>query len=80
MHIKNNTKRTARSVLSVAAILVILIQVTMMDTAQGLTKYYNCVTRDANNHGTLSLADVEDCYEQVFNGADNADDDGRPLS
>ncbi|HYO05908.1 MAG TPA: hypothetical protein VER14_02865 [Phototrophicaceae bacterium] len=80
MRIKNNTKRTARSVLSVAAILVILIQVTMMDTAQGLTKYYNCVTRDANNHGTLSLADVEDCYEQVFNGADNADDDGRPLS
>ena len=80
MHIKNNTKRTARSVLSVAAILVIMIQVTMMDTAQGLTKYYNCVTRDANNHGTLSLADVEDCYEQVFNGADNADDDGRPLS
>ncbi|MDP9015929.1 MAG: hypothetical protein M3M87_04130 [Thermoproteota archaeon] len=52
----------------------------MIDTAKGLTRYYNCVTRDANNHGTLSLADVEDCYDQVFNGAENADDDGRPLS
>ncbi len=70
---------TTISILSVAAIMVILIQITMIDAAQGLTKYYNCVTRDANNHGTLSLADVEDCYDQVFNGAENADDEGRPL-
>ncbi len=80
MHIKNNTHMTTISILSVAAILVILIQITMIDAALGLTKYYNCVTRDANNHGTLSLADVEDCYDKVFNGAENADDDGRPLS
>ncbi len=80
MRIKNNIKMTTISILSVAAILVILIQITMIDTVQGLTKYYNCVTRDANNHGTLSLEDVEDCYDKVFNGAENADDDGRPLS
>ncbi len=79
MRIKNNTKMTTISILSVAAIMVILIQITMIDVAQGLTKYYNCVTRDANNHGTLSLADVEACYDQVFNGAENADDEGRPL-
>ena len=80
MLIKNDTKMATTSILSVATILVILIQITMMDSALGLTKYYNCVTRDANNHGTLSLADVEDCYDQVFNGAENADGDGRLLS
>ncbi len=67
------------SILSVASILVILIQITL-DTAQGLTRYYNCVTRDANNQGTLSLADVDICHDKVFKGAQNADADGRPLS
>jgi hypothetical protein len=80
MHIKNNTKLTTSSLLAIAATLVILIQIGLIDAAEGLTRYYNCVTRDANNHGTLPLADVEDCYEKVFNGAENADDDGRPLS
>ena len=80
MHVKNNTKMTPLSMLSITAILVILVQITLIDTAQGLTRYYNCVTRDANNQGTLSLADVEICYDKVFKGAQNADDDGRPLS
>ncbi len=80
MQIKNNTKLATFSILSVASILVILIQITLIDTAQGLTRYYNCVTRDANNQGTLSLADVEICYDKVFKGAQNADADGRPLS
>ena len=80
MHIKNNTKITTLSILSITAIFVILFQMTLIDTAQGLTRYYNCVTRDANNQGTLSLADVEICYDKVFKGALNADDDGRLLS
>ncbi len=79
MHNKNNPKMTTLNILAITAIFVILIQITLVDTAQGLTRYYNCVTRDANNHGTLSLADVEICYEKVFNGAENADDDGIPL-
>ncbi len=79
MHVKNNTKMTPLSMLSIAAIFLILIQITLVDAAQGLTKYYNCVTRDANNQGTLSLSDVEICYDKVFKGAQNADADGRPL-
>ena len=63
-----------------SAILVILIQITLVDAAKGLTRYYNCVTRDANNQGTLSLADVEICYDNVSKTAQNADDDGKPLS
>jgi hypothetical protein len=36
---------------------------------------------NANNQGSPSLADVEICYDKVFKGAQNADDDdGRPLS
>ena len=80
MDIKNNAKITTSGMLAITAILVILIQITLVDAAEGLTRYYNCVTRDANNQGTLSLADVEICYDKVFKGAQNADDDGRPLS
>jgi hypothetical protein len=80
MLFKNNTNVTNLTLLVIAATFVILIQIDLIYTAEGLTRYYNCVTRDANNHGTLSLADVEDCYEKVFNGAENADDDGKPLS
>jgi len=79
MHVKISSKVTTLSILSITAILVMLIQITLVDTAQGLTKYYNCVTRDANNQGTLSLADVQICYDKVFKGAQNADADGRPL-
>ena len=80
MHTKSNTKMTTLSMLSVTAIFVILIQTTLVDSSQGLTRYYNCVTRDANNQGSLSLTDVEMCYDKVFKGAQNADDDGRPLT
>jgi hypothetical protein len=81
MHIKNNTKMTTSGMLTITAIFVILIQIILVDAAEGLTRYCNCVTRDANKQGTLSLADVEVCYDKVFKGAQNADDDdGRPLS
>ncbi|HYO05586.1 MAG TPA: hypothetical protein VER14_01210 [Phototrophicaceae bacterium] len=80
MHTKSNTKMTTSGMLSITAIFVILIQTTLVDSAQGLTRYYNCVTRDANNQGFLSLTDVEMCYDKVFKGAQNADDDGRPLT
>ena len=65
MHIKNNTKMTTSSMLAITAIFLILILITLVDAAQSLTRYYNCVTMDANNQGTLSLADVEVCYESV---------------
>ena len=68
------------SILGISAVLVILIQFTLVDAAKGLTRYYNCVTMDANNQESLSLADVEICYDNVFKGAQNVDDDGKPLS
>ncbi len=80
MHIKNHNRMATLSISGISAILVILIQTTLVDAAQGLTRYYNCITKDANNHGSLSLADVEICYDKVFKVAQNADADGRPLS
>ena len=68
------------SISGISAIPVILVQITLVYAAQGLTRYHNCVTRDTNNQGSLSLADVEICYDNVFRGTQNADDDGRPLS
>jgi hypothetical protein len=65
MHVKNNAKMTTSGMLAITAIFVILIQITLVDAAEGLTRYYNCVTRDANNQGTPSLADVEICYDNV---------------
>jgi hypothetical protein len=59
--------------------LALIIQVTVIDTAHALTRYLNCVTRVANNNGTVSLANIENCYVKVFKGAHNADDFGNPL-
>ncbi len=79
MHIKNNTKMTKLCILAITATMVILTQIALVENAQGLTRFDNCVTRNANNHGTLSLADVERCYDSVFQGALDNDADGRPL-
>lgn len=67
------------SILGVSALLVILIQITLVDAAQGLTRYYNCVTGIRTIKETFSFADVEICYDYVSKTAQNADDDCRPL-
>ncbi len=42
---------TTSSMLAITAIFVILIRITLVDAAEGLTRNYNCITRDANNQG-----------------------------
>jgi hypothetical protein len=59
--------------------LALIIQVTIIDTAYALTRYINCVTRVANNNGTVSLSNIENCYDKVFKGALDADEFGHPL-
>lgn len=64
------------------ASLALLIQIPMMTSvhsAYALTRYYNCVTKVANNHGTLTLSDIENCYDKVFKGAQNSDEFGHSL-
>jgi hypothetical protein len=44
-----------------------------MIDADPLTRYYNCATRVANKNGTLSLQNIENCYDQDFKGAKQAE-------
>jgi hypothetical protein len=79
----NKIKKLNLPTLSIIAFVIsfaILIQIAYIDSAHALTKYINCVTKIANNQGTLSLSDVTACYDKQFKGAINSDDDGFPLN
>jgi hypothetical protein len=70
-----------RTVLTVAAILSIIViyQSGMLIDADALTRYFNCTTRAANKNGTLSLQNVDNCYDNVFKGAKAAEKELQAL-
>ena len=70
-----------RTVLTVAAVLSIIIiyQSGMLTDADALTRYFNCTTRAANKNGTLSLQNVDNCYDNVFKGAKSAEKELQAL-
>ena len=76
---QTSTTRTIRSkvIFPILAILTIIFvyQIGIMVDADALTRYYNCTTRVANKNGTLSLQNIENCYDQVFKGAKQAEKD-----
>ena len=39
----------------------------------------HCTTKVANKNGTLSLQNIENCYDQVFKGAEQAEKDEASL-
>lgn len=59
--------------------LLIISQISIVDPANALTRYFNCVTRSANHNGTFSMDNAEACYDKVFKGALDNDEFGRPL-
>lgn len=59
--------------------VIIIAQVTIVDTANALTRYFNCTTRVANSESTFSIDDVEACYDRVFKGALDNDRYGNPM-
>jgi hypothetical protein len=65
----------ARTILTVAAVLSIIViyQSGILTDADALTRYFNCTTRTANKNGTLSLQNVDNCYDNVFKGAKAAE-------
>ena len=71
---KYRKSRTART-LSIATIFVIvmslslLFQIGSITSAHALSHYFNCIIRGANKSGTLTLTNVETCYDKVFKGA-----------
>ena len=74
----HNRANTIVTVLAVT-IFMILIQESIVTTASALTRYFNCVTRVANNNGTVTLQNVEGCYYKVFQGARDAVGDGNRI-
>ena len=76
---QTSTTRTTHSkvIFPILAILTIIFvyQIGIMVDADALTRYYNCTTRVANKNGTLSLQNIENCYDQIFKGAKQAEKD-----
>lgn len=71
-----------RNILQISCImfsLLILAQISIVDPANALTRYFNCVTRAANNNGSFSMENAEVCYEKVFKGAADNDEYGRII-
>jgi hypothetical protein len=52
-------------------IFLLLVQVTIVAPAHALTRYYNCIARVANKNATLSISNVDACYNLIFKGALN---------
>ena len=71
--------KRALTILSIVFSMIIIAQVTIVDTANALTRYFNCVTRVANSNSTFSLDNAEACYDRVFKGALDNDRYGNPL-
>lgn len=67
------------TILGLAFSMIIISQVTIVDAANALTRYFNCVTRVANSNSTFSLDNAEACYDRVFKGALDNDRYGNPL-
>jgi hypothetical protein len=70
-----------RTILTIAATLSIIIiyQSGLLIDADALTRYFNCTTRVANKNGTLSLQNVDNCYDNVFKGAKAAEKELQAL-
>jgi hypothetical protein len=70
-----------RTILTIAASLSIIIiyQSGLLIDADALTRYFNCTARVANKNGTLSLQNVDNCYDNVFKGAKAAEKELQAL-
>jgi hypothetical protein len=67
-------KTKYHSILSTIAIMMalsLLIYIALVTPAHALTRYYNCVARVANKNATLSMENVDACYNMIFKGAAN---------
>ena len=49
----------------------ILVNNSYVLPSEGLTRYYNCVARVANKNATLTISNVDNCYNKIFKGALN---------
>lgn len=57
------------SIIAIMLASSFLIQITSVGPAEALTRYYNCIARVANSNATLSMTNVDTCYNLIFKGA-----------
>ena len=50
-------------------IFTLLFNIVCILPSEALTRYYNCVARVANKNGSLTISNVDNCYNLVFKGA-----------
>jgi hypothetical protein len=60
---------TAAGIFAIVMSLSLLFQIGTITSAHALSHYFNCIIRRANRGGTLTLTNVETCYDKVFKGA-----------
>lgn len=68
---KNEALSSYMTIITIILISLLLIQITIVTPTHALTRYYNCIARVANKNGTLSMANVDACYNLIFKGALN---------
>jgi hypothetical protein len=56
-----------------------MAQLMVIEPANALTRYFNCVTGTANHFRFFSVDNVEACYDKVFKGALDNDEFGKPF-
>ena len=78
--ISNQNLKTVLRVSCIVFSVLIVAQLMVIEPANALTRYFNCVTRAANHNGSFSVDNAEACYDKVFKGALDNDDYGKPLS
>ena len=71
---KKSTTATTLTIAGIFAIVMslsILFQIGSLSSAHALSHYFNCIIRGANKSSTLTLTNVETCYDKVFKGANS---------
>jgi hypothetical protein len=63
------TTLTIAGIFAIVMSLSLLLQLGATTSAHALSHYFNCIIRNANKSGTLTLTNVETCYDKVFKGA-----------
>jgi hypothetical protein len=66
---KNSALSSFMTIIAIILISQLLIQITIVTPAHALTRYYNCIARIANKNATLSISNVNNCYNMIFKGA-----------
>ena len=56
------------SIIAIVLVSSFLIQISSVAPSEALTRYYNCIARVANKNATLSMANVDACYNLIFKG------------